>query len=100
MPYKDPQKRKDWYNNWYRNNGRNRSIDYIEAIVEWQKNHPEAKKAHQKVHYALITGKLIKPKNCQNCNKIKRLSAHHEDYSKPLIVIWLCSSCHKLRHPV
>lgn len=24
--------------------------------------------------------------------------AHHEDYSKPLEIVWLCASCHKSRH--
>ena len=98
MPYKNKQKRYDWYNNWYKNKGRNRNEDYYEAIKEWQKNHPEAVKAHKKLAYAIKIGKVIKPKNCSGCNKEKRLSAHHEDYTKPLIVLWLCSSCHKLKH--
>lgn len=91
---------KEYYRNWYAKNGRSRNIDYIEAIVEWQKKHPEAIKAHRLLNYAVITGKVKKPKNCSECNKRKRLSAHHEDYSKPLIVLWLCSSCHKLKHPI
>ena len=98
MPYKNKQKRYDWYNNWYKKNGRNRNEDYYEAIKEWGINHPEAIKAHKKLGYAIRTGKVIKPKNCSSCNKEKRLSAHHEDYTKPLIVLWLCSSCHKLKH--
>jgi hypothetical protein len=24
--------------------------------------------------------------------------AHHEDYDKPLEVVWLCQPCHKQRH--
>lgn len=98
MPYKDIQKKRDWYNNWYAKNGRNRAIDYCEAIIEWQIRHPEALKAIQEVAYALKTGKLVKPKECSQCGREVRLSAHHEDYSNPLKVVWLCSSCHKFRH--
>jgi len=46
---------------------------------------------------ALYRGLIIKPTCCENCNTISsRLNGHHEDYNKPLEVIWLCSSCHTL----
>ncbi|HZX14944.1 MAG TPA: hypothetical protein VFF49_11170 [Thermodesulfobacteriota bacterium] len=100
---KDPiylEYRKKYYREWYTKNGRNRAPDYIEAILTWRKEHPEAFKAYCKVAYALKIGKLVKPKKCSRCNRESRLSAHHEDYLKPLDVIWLCSSCHKKIHSI
>jgi len=26
------------------------------------------------------------------------LEAHHDDYSKPLDIQWMCTSCHKRHH--
>ena len=91
---------KEYYRKWYAKNGRDRAIDYIEAIMEWRKNHPEAIKAHSQVRQAINKGIIKKPKNCSKCKRNVRLSAHHRDYSKPLIVSWLCSSCHKLEHKI
>jgi len=43
--------------------------------------------------------KLPKPETCQHCGNIpKKLHGHHEDYSKPFDVIWLCFSCHRHEH--
>lgn len=92
---------KKYYREWYAKNGRFRAVDYMEAIREWQKNHPEAMEARQLVRYHLTKAKkirLVKPLLCSKCNRQTKLSAHHEDYSKPLEVLWLCSSCHKLLH--
>lgn len=50
--------------------------------------------ARLKARYAVKDGTLLKPKKCEVCTEIKPLQGHHEDYSKPLEVIWLCSSCH------
>lgn len=40
----------------------------------------------------------IKPEPCSKCSSEIDLNAHHEDYTKPLEIIWLCKKCHGLRH--
>lgn len=61
----------------------------------------EKRKAKQLFDYAVKCGKFSKPTNCQDCNKPhSRLHGHHEDYSKPYDVVWLCPSCHKKRHTI
>lgn len=106
--YKNYQKYKDdplfrkqkrrIYQNWYKRNGRIRPIDYQEAILEWIRNNPEKVKAHRLVQNAVKQGIIYKSETCEACKRKTRLSGHHNDYSKPLEVIWLCGSCHKLTH--
>ena len=48
--------------------------------------------ARARVAYALKTGKIEK-QPCRVCGTINT-AAHHEDYSKPLDVIWLCYKHH------
>jgi hypothetical protein len=52
--------------------------------------------AHDAVAYALRTGKLF-IESCQVCGSWKT-HAHHDDYTKPLVVRWLCAIHHKLWH--
>ena len=57
---------------------------------------PIKRQARSAVMNALYTGELVRPKKCESCGKGRRpIEAHHEDYSKPLAVIWLCLLCHK-----
>lgn len=42
-------------------------------------------------------GHLI-PQPCQICGSTENIEKHHEDYSKPLDVIWLCRIHHKHGH--
>lgn len=53
--------------------------------------------AHFKVQRALYKGLLIR-KNCEICGSDKDINAHHEDYSKPLEVKWLCRTHHFRLH--
>ena len=54
--------------------------------------------AHRKLNNLIRVGKLVKPQECFECGAVARLDAHHEDYSKPLDVVWLCRSCHLKKH--
>jgi hypothetical protein len=65
--------------------------------VKYRKNNPEKYKAHQIVNSCLRSGK-IKKRPCEYCGTKKRICAHHDDYSKPLDIIWLCTVCHHKRH--
>jgi len=46
------------------------------------------------VESAIKRGQLARPENCEHCGKHGPVHAHHDDYSKPLVVRWLCSKCH------
>lgn len=47
---------------------------------------------------AIKEGILARPDKCSRCLKECKAEAHHEDYMKPLEVIWLCRSCHGKEH--
>lgn len=58
--------------------------------------YPNRVKANRKLNYALHKGYLSKLP-CSVCSNLQSI-AHHDDYSKPLEVIWLCELHHKVRH--
>jgi hypothetical protein len=64
---------------------------------EWQAKNRIKRQAHIIVGNAVKAGKLV-PKSCERCGHAVDVSAHHEDYSRPLDVNWLCKSCHGKRH--
>lgn len=72
---------------------------FRERSANWDKNNPEKRRVHDRTMYAVKTGKLERPNQCSRCSKECIPHAHHEDYTKPYDVIWLCSFCHfKLHH--
>ncbi len=68
------------------------------AVLDWKKKNPEKSNAHQRVYRAVQTGRLQKPDHCPACGNAGPVHAHHDDYSKPLDVKWLCSKCHGVQH--
>ena len=64
----------------------------------YDEKHPEKKKAWNALNNAVASGKIIKPTACSHCENQERIVGHHEDYSKPLDVIWLCEPCHVEHH--
>jgi len=73
-------------------------VAYSEYNKAYRKVNKDKINAHRAVHRALKAGTLTKPDTCARCQKRKVIEGHHEDYSKPLEVDWLCISCHKRLH--
>ena len=67
-----------------------------EGNLRYSERYPEKKAAHTAVSNALRDGKLFR-KPCEVCG-IAKSQAHHDDYTKPLEVRWLCDSDHKKHH--
>lgn len=67
-------------------------------VLDWRAKNAEKNSAHRLVAWALKWGKLKKPNKCSTCSKSGTVVAHHEDYTKPLVVKWVCDSCHVKRH--
>lgn len=62
----------------------------------WDRANPEKRRAHKAVELALLGGRLER-KPCERCGA-SNSHAHHDDYSFPLSVMWLCPLHHKQRH--
>ena len=54
-------------------------------------------RARRMVAYQVSKGNLV-AEPCSNCGSENHLHAHHDDYSKPLNVRWLCAACHSQHH--
>lgn len=64
---------------------------------EWDARYPDRARAQSAAQNALRDGKLTKPALCEGCGlPKKRLEKHHHDYSRPLLVVWLCKPCHAI----
>lgn len=67
--------------------------------MPWNDPDPAKDFARKQVKYAVKSGRLFKPKKCFECGSDDYvIHAHHDNYDKPLDVIWLCPQCHKDRH--
>ena len=61
-----------------------------ELDIKRREKHPEK-------YYARAQTQKLEKQPCQECNTFP-VHAHHEDYSKPLDVLWLCPEHHNKRH--
>lgn len=69
--------------------------------ANWRRANPERYRAHLAVQRALKSGALLK-KPCEVCGAVEGdgvlIDAHHDDYSQPLAVRWLCRQHHIRLH--
>lgn len=69
---------------------------HLLAGKKYKLRYPEKHCAHNAVHRALKAGKL-KRQSCEVCG-CSDVEGHHDDYSKPLEVRWLCKKHHAEVH--
>jgi len=68
------------------------------ARDSYHKRYPMKYAAHVITGNAIRDGKLIRASQCSVCESTERIEGHHDDYTKPLDVRWLCRSCHDKWH--
>ena len=67
----------------------------VQANRDWMMRNPSKRTAQLKVGRAIREKKLLR-RACEVCGS--RAQAHHDDYSKPLDVRWLCPKHHAAWH--
>lgn len=94
---------------------RARNIERINEYDRQRASRPERRQQFRELHIkafsdpvrratyratsnAIRDGRLIRPTVCSQCGKQCKPEAHHDDYTKPLEVRWLCRSCHCRHH--
>ena len=93
-----------YYTNWARERKARRSWEDKNkgstrlSKRAWLERNKHKKKASQSINNGIRAGNISRPRNCEECGRCCKPEGHHEDYSKPLEVIWLCTRCHGLAH--
>ena len=72
------------------------SASHKRTTARWRKRNKLKTRAHKKLWTAIRSGVVIRQR-CEVCN-VKKVHAHHSDYSKPLDVKWLCPKHHMALH--
>lgn len=65
---------------------------------KYREKNPTVYRAHMMLNSAIRLGVIRKQSRCFFCNEEKKLVGHHVNYFQPLLVQWLCQSCHKSWH--
>ena len=89
--------RQKWHRLYQGNKKKIDSEKKKEILNRYFKNHPLAYKAQRTVTRYVNSGKLIQ-RPCQKCGTKINVQAHHDDYSRPLNVVWLCVKHHNEVH--
>lgn len=81
----------------YHSFGKGRDIA-TKSNQKYRNTNPLRYKANCIVNNAIRNGRLVRPIECSCCGIKCKPHGHHDDYSKPLDVRWLCSKCHNDFH--
>jgi hypothetical protein len=75
-----------------------RRRQHLDELTRRNREDPLRYAAHKATSNAIRDGRLIRPSTCSACGSHCTPEAHHDDYSLPLTVRWLCRSCHCRHH--
>lgn len=67
------------------------------AKAKWVRDNALKRAAHVLLSNSIRDGKVVKPSKCE-CGKEGKIHGHHDDYTQPLAVRWLCAKCHAEVH--
>lgn len=93
----NPELREE-YNRYHREYNTKTGASTMNTMITRQR-HPEKHAARVALAEAIRKGRLVRPEACSICFAPCKPDAHHEDYSKPLDVIWVCRPCHVTKFP-
>jgi ribosomal protein S27AE len=65
---------------------------------KWASKNAIKKGASTIIGNAVRDGRLKKSHECSECGCGGRIHGHHDNYSLPMVVRWLCSKCHHQWH--
>jgi hypothetical protein len=82
--------RVDYYREYDKSRGNRQSYEYVK---EYRLRYPNKYKAHCMVYNSIKAEKLYK-EPCVVCGTDENVVAHHNDYLKPLNVVWMCQAHH------
>ena len=72
---------------------------HARAVRKYHRTHRDRMRARRALWKALKAGRITRT-SCARCGSTIGLHGHHEDYSRPLDVVWLCGPCHISVHKV
>lgn len=59
---------------------------------------PKLRSIRARTRRLIARGVIAAPAHCERCPQTYRVAAHHEDYTRPERVMFLCDTCHRARH--
>lgn len=68
------------------------------AVSEYRIRRDPVKVKARKIAWSAKESGVLTTQACEICSSTNAIQMHHEDYSKPLKVKWLCEKCHRQFH--
>lgn len=83
-----------------REQDRNLKLRQARSDLEYNRRYRRANLLRTRAHKfiaLMVKNGLIHVESCEVCNE-EKTDAHHDDYSKPEEIRWLCRKCHAKHH--